>query len=140
MYQDYIKSETEVTRFCLGEITTTAPNLQDKSHSSQPKMKVKSIFDRSDENFPPAAYIEQIALNIPETLTTYIQLWKHKDNTNKLIVKKTDIHQLFLRQYTSFEIDLMKICAQGLLSYSYNKKNKAFTIELTGWDNELGED
>jgi hypothetical protein len=97
-------------------------------------MKIININTSFLEDFPPLPYIEQVALNIHEALTTYIRLWRLKDNSHKIILKRKDITRTFLRSIVKFEVDLMKLCAQGLLSFTYQKR--IYVIELTGWNND----
>lgn len=101
-------------------------------------MKIINFNDISQNDFPPLPYIELVALNIHEALTTYIRLWRLKDKNHKILMPRKNIQQNFLRSIVKFEIDLMKLCAQGLLSFTYQKK--VYVIELVGWkDGELGE-
>lgn len=107
--------------------------------SRSTKMKISSINDVTQEDFPPHPYIEQIALNCPETQSTYIRMWRLKNSNYKIIVSRKEIQKTFLRLVSTFECNLMKLCAQGLLSYRFDKKKKYFEIELIGWSNDSGE-
>jgi len=104
-------------------------------------MKISNINQQDEHEFPPHPYVEQVALNCCEAQTTYIRLWKLKDINYKIMVRRKDVHPFFLRQNVIFENDLMKLCAQSLLSYKYDKKKKTYEIELIGWSyDELGQD
>jgi hypothetical protein len=102
-------------------------------------MKISHIKDHDKDNFPPIPYLEQIALNNPESLTTYIRLWRLKDKEYKVTLKRKEVFLYMICLVQKFEGDVMRLCAQGLLSYTY--KNRVYHLELVGWDNgELGQD
>jgi hypothetical protein len=114
----------------------TAYTIQNASVKVKQKMKISSINEQTQDEFPPHPYLEQVALNCSEAQTTYIRLWRIRDPRNIIILRRKDAQTFFLRQVVCFENDLMKLCAQGLLSYTYDKKKKTFEIELTGWSDE----
>jgi hypothetical protein len=81
-------------------------------------------------NTPPLAYLELIAKNCSEALSTYLFLWSKKGKNNRLQLTKDDIS---LRMHPNkFHSDMRKLNNEMLISFA---PSRGFIyVEMVDWE------
>lgn len=63
-----------------------------------------------------------------------MDLWKQRDNENKVIIGKDEIRTKFLSTTHTFHHNLLLLAKEGLVNV--DERPNSLIIELTDWDNE----
>lgn len=84
---------------------------------------------------PPYAYLMQVLNHNPKSASTYIELWRHKDDDSRVTVAEDELRSRFLMTPTKFKNDLMVLVREGLVSV--DERGNAMTIELVDFDCEM---
>lgn len=87
---------------------------------------------------PPYLYLYQLAEHCPRAIASYMQLWRDKDESNRLTIYKKDIPTVFLKSPLKLRNDLMLLVKEGLASIDENPLT--LTIELVGYDPNFNEE
>jgi hypothetical protein len=94
------------------------------------------------EQYPPVKYWEIVSRQCCTAVETYLDLWAHKDEQNIVLIEDKEIVYSFGFPKVKFYRDILRLAKQGLVSIKYLKKEKCrfLRIELTGWDDDFGDD
>jgi hypothetical protein len=92
------------------------------------------VYEKSPP-YPPYFYLAQIADHCPKALSTYLDLWRRKDDENKLNISKHDIRNEYLKTLTRFKNDCMLLAKECLINV--DESPNFLSIELVGWEDEL---
>lgn len=85
-------------------------------------------------DYPPLPYLELVTQHCHKAAATYMALWKKRDKENCLIIKKSDIHEDYLMNVSSFNHNLRLLAKECVLNYEDHPKH--IKIELVGWDED----
>lgn len=85
-------------------------------------------------DYPPYPYLHQVLSHCHKAGLTYMDLWKQRDDKNKVIVGKDEIRTKFLSTTHTFHHNLLLLAKEGLVNV--DERPNSLIIELTGWDNE----
>jgi len=93
------------------------------------------MFQNFNLDLPPYAYLMQVLNHAPKVAASYIEIWRHKDKNNKLVVAKNQIRNQFLMAATKFRNDCMILVREGLIDLVQKGDDEFYTlhIEVTGW-------
>ncbi len=80
---------------------------------------------------PPYLYLEQVAINCPRSVWTYMQVWKKMDTMNRLHVDKKDVPVEFLKSTVRFKNDILLLVREGLISM--HETFNMIHLEMVGW-------
>ena len=86
-------------------------------------------------NLPPYAYLMQVLNHNPQSASTYVELWRHKDDDSKVVVTQDEIRNRFLNTPTKFRNNLMYLVKEGLVSV--DESGDKMTIELVDFDYDM---
>lgn len=94
------------------------------------------MFERSANVFdlPPYPYLAQILSHCPKAASTYISIWRARDENNAITVNKSEIRNSFLITPTRFKNDMLVLVKEGLISVE--ESPKMLQIDVVGWDEE----
>jgi hypothetical protein len=79
-------------------------------------------------------YLKQVLDHYPKSASTYIELWRHKDKNNKVVMSNEECRNMFLISPTKFRNDLLCLVREGLISVF--EKGFKMTIEIVNFDEE----
>lgn len=101
----------------------------------QNNIMIENFCKQPSLEFPPHPYIEQLANHSHACISTYIKLWRRKDNKNNIFIEQSTIPLSLNIQPQKFQRDIIDICNEGLCNWNkIRKKRKLFLqIELVGW-------
>jgi hypothetical protein len=115
---------------------------KDTIHERQEVTMIENFCKASSLEFPPHSYIEQLATHAHACISTYIKLWRIRDEENKIYIEQCNVPHLLNIQPQKFQRDIIDICNEGLMNWSKirRKRKQYISIELIGWasgcDNE----
>lgn len=82
-------------------------------------------------DFPPYAYLEQVAIHCPKAVATYMHIWRKMDRMNRLHLEKKSIPRDFLKSVVRFKNDILLLVGEGLVSM--NETLNMIHLEIVGW-------
>ena len=86
-------------------------------------------------DLPPYPYLMQVLNHTPGIAASYVEIWRHKDKHDKVVVSKTQIRNQFLITATKFKNDCMALVREGLISLEQKGDDRFYTlhIDVVGW-------
>jgi hypothetical protein len=97
---------------------------------------------QSLDQYPPLKYWEIATRQCPSSAETYLDLWLEKDEQNIVLIEDKEIVFTFGMPKVRFYRDVLRLKKQALVSVKRIRKDdeRFVRIELTGWDDEFGND
>lgn len=86
-------------------------------------------------DLPPYAYLMQVLNHTPKVAASYVEIWRHKDKHDRLIVCKTEIRNKFLMTAAKFKNDCLVLVREGLINLEQRGDDDFYTlhIDVVGW-------
>jgi hypothetical protein len=83
-------------------------------------------------DYPPYPYLSQVLKNCPKAGLTYLEIWKDRDQINKVHVYKKDVPSTYLSSLAKFRHDLLLLVKEALVNIE--ETPLVIHIELIGYD------
>ena len=83
---------------------------------------------------PPTTYLFLLAQHCPKAIQTYMNLWREKDDENKIHINTENIPVTYLTAKAKFRHDILMLVKEGLASV--NERRKTMIVELVDFDVE----
>jgi len=83
-------------------------------------------------DYPPLAFIKQIATHCPTSLYVYLLLWEKIDTLGLVSIAKRDIKLDYLMSPSIFTKNLLALVREGLVSIIEDEK-EIIELELVLW-------
>ena len=86
-------------------------------------------------DLPPYPYLMQVLNHSANVAATYIEIWRHKDKNDRVVVSKPQIKNQFLVSATKFKNDCLVLVREGLINCEQKGDDGFFTlvIDVVGW-------
>lgn len=81
---------------------------------------------------PPHLYLCQVLEHCPRAGSTYLKIWREKNDENQLILDKENFRQEHLISLTKFKNDLFYLVKEGLISVE--ETPTSLKIDIVAWD------
>ncbi len=75
-------------------------------------------------DFPPYILVVLVVNHIPKAASTYLHLWKNKDNNNSVAVNMRNIRKEHCISPAKFNHDVLLLEREGIVHVRYSHKNK----------------
>lgn len=82
--------------------------------------------------YPPYYYLAQVAEHCPIAVSTYMLLWRERDQKNKVVIDKNTIRIDHLITLARFRNHLLLLLKEGLISI--DETPNRLHVELVDWD------
>jgi|GEM_PF-5789916 hypothetical protein len=91
-------------------------------------------------DIPPYPYLSQVLKHCPLAASTYVELWRHKNNKHQVVIDKDNIRNTFLVAPTKFRNDCFSLVNEGLINVDETKTKEGswykMLIELVNFEDE----
>ena len=83
-------------------------------------------------DYPPYAFLEQVAQHCHKAVSTYLWLWKNKNKSHKVTIDNTRIPFLTAQGTAQFNHNLLLLSREHLINV--DKEDNLTEIELVAWE------
>jgi len=90
----------------------------------QKNIMIEDFCKEPSLEFPPHSYIEQLANPAHACISTYIKLWRTRDNKNNVFIEQSNIPCTLNIQPQKFQRDIIDICNEGLCNWTKIRKKR----------------
>lgn len=91
----------------------------------------QQIYPHNIQTDPPFLYIERLLHGTNNLISSYIKLWRNKDEKNNILTFMHDVEHQFNIRKRDFMPHIIDLCDHGLLNW--RKEEECIKIEMLGW-------
>jgi hypothetical protein len=88
-----------------------------------------------NDDYPPYAYLFQVAEHCPKAVATYLRLWRDRSDESLLYFDLEDFRQNYCMSLAKFKHDLFLLTKECLVNVE--ERPSQIVVELVEWDEEF---